>query len=42
MPKWRKVLYEHQNVPDNYVDETFLEQLKRNSKFIDLFFYSHC
>ncbi|XP_064616755.1 phosphatidylinositol N-acetylglucosaminyltransferase subunit C-like isoform X1 [Liolophura sinensis] len=28
--KWRKVLYENQGVPDNYVDETFLDELKKN------------
>ncbi|KAJ8300125.1 hypothetical protein KUTeg_021644, partial [Tegillarca granosa] len=28
--KWRKILYENQNVPDNYVDETFLYELKKN------------
>ncbi|KAG9508486.1 Phosphatidylinositol N-acetylglucosaminyltransferase subunit C [Fragariocoptes setiger] len=27
---WSKVLYLNQNVPDNYVDETFLECLKKN------------
>lgn len=32
--KWRKILYEHQNVPDNYVDESFLEEMKKNCKQI--------
>ncbi|EEC04387.1 phosphatidylinositol N-acetylglucosaminyltransferase subunit C, putative, partial [Ixodes scapularis] len=27
---WRKVLYEDQNVPDNYVDQSFLCQLRKN------------
>ena len=29
---WRKILYEDQNVPDNYVDESFLLELKKNCK----------
>lgn len=38
--KWRKILYEHQNVPDNYVDESFLEEMKKNCKQIfDIFHY---
>ncbi len=28
--KWRKILYEDQDVPDNYVDRTFLEEMKKN------------
>nr|XP_022323332.1 phosphatidylinositol N-acetylglucosaminyltransferase subunit C-like isoform X2 [Crassostrea virginica] len=28
--KWRKILYEHQNVPDNYVDDSFLDEMKKN------------
>lgn len=28
--KWRKVLYENQNVPDNYVDESFLTEMRKN------------
>ena len=27
---WRKVLWERQPFPDNYVDERFLEELRRN------------
>lgn len=27
---WRKVLWEHQAFPDNYVDRRFLEELRRN------------
>ncbi|XP_068688734.1 phosphatidylinositol N-acetylglucosaminyltransferase subunit C-like [Montipora foliosa] len=27
---WRKVLYEDQGVPDNYVDESFLDEMKKN------------
>ena len=30
--KWNKILYEEQNVPDNYVDDTFLEEMKKNCK----------
>ena len=30
--KWRKILYEDQGVPDNYVDETFLQELRKNCK----------
>lgn len=36
--KWRKILYEHQNVPDNYVDESFLEEMKKNCKQISKLF----
>lgn len=32
-PKWQKVLYKDQNVADNYVDETFLEELRKNGNF---------
>ncbi|CAI9716318.1 phosphatidylinositol N-acetylglucosaminyltransferase subunit C-like [Octopus vulgaris] len=28
--KWQKILYEDQGVSDNYVDETFLDELKKN------------
>ena len=31
-PKWRKILYEDQGVPDNYVDRSFLDELKKNCK----------
>ena len=27
---WRKVLYEKQPYPDNFVDASFLEELKKN------------
>jgi len=30
MPQWRKILYEDQGFPDNYVDASFLEELKKN------------
>ncbi|KAE8610730.1 hypothetical protein XENTR_v10012224 [Xenopus tropicalis] len=29
-PIWKKVLYEHQPFPDNYVDDRFLEELRKN------------
>ena len=29
-PKWRKILYEDQNVADHYVDESFLDELRKN------------
>lgn len=32
-PKWRKILYENQGVPDNYVDKSFLEELQKNCEF---------
>ena len=28
--RWRKILYIKQPFPDNYVDETFLEELQKN------------
>jgi len=28
--RWRKILYEDQGVPDNYVDESFLDEMKKN------------
>ncbi|XP_064649729.1 phosphatidylinositol N-acetylglucosaminyltransferase subunit C-like [Lineus longissimus] len=28
--KWRKVLYEDQHVPDNYVSDTFLDEMRKN------------
>ncbi|XP_074653882.1 phosphatidylinositol N-acetylglucosaminyltransferase subunit C-like [Tubulanus polymorphus] len=30
MSGWKKVLYIRQNVPDNYVDDSFLDQMKNN------------
>jgi phosphatidylinositol glycan class C protein len=27
---WKKILYEDQGVPDNYVDDSFLEEMKKN------------
>ena len=27
---WRKILYERQDYPDNYVDASFLEEMKKN------------
>lgn len=29
-PKWKKILYAPQPYEDNYVDETFLEQMRTN------------
>ncbi|KAI8927659.1 phosphatidylinositol N-acetylglucosaminyltransferase subunit C [Entophlyctis helioformis] len=29
-PKWRKLLYIRQDYPDNYVDNSFLKQMKKN------------
>lgn len=29
---WKKVLYEDQGVPDNHVDKSFLEEMKKNCK----------
>lgn len=33
-PKWQKVLYKDQNVADNYVDDTFLEELRKNGNIL--------
>lgn len=30
MRKWKKVLYENQDVPDNYVHHTFLQEMRKN------------
>ena len=32
--KWKKILYEDQGVPDNFVDESFLDELKKNRKYM--------
>lgn len=32
--KWQKVLYLDQGYPDNYVDDSFLVDLKKNCKCI--------
>lgn len=32
--KWRKCLYEDQGVPDNYVDSSFLDEMKKNRKHL--------
>jgi phosphatidylinositol glycan class C protein len=36
--KWRKILYEQQNVPDNYVDDSFLDEMKKNCNFLSYTF----
>eukprot|EP01117_Protostelium_nocturnum_P013929 TRINITY_DN5248_c0_g1_i1.p1 TRINITY_DN5248_c0_g1~~TRINITY_DN5248_c0_g1_i1.p1 ORF type:complete len:291 (-),score=61.96 TRINITY_DN5248_c0_g1_i1:190-1062(-) len=33
--KWRKILWERQDYPDNYVDATFLNQLVQNANFTE-------
>jgi len=38
-PKWRKILYEKQPYPDNYVDSTFLIGLVQNANFIQYDFW---
>lgn len=30
---WRKVLYESQDYPDNYVDKSFLDEMKKNCEY---------
>ena len=30
--RWKKVLYEDLGYPDNYVDKSFLEEMKKNRK----------
>jgi hypothetical protein len=32
--RWRKVLYEDSGKPDNYIDDTFLDDLKKNCEWI--------
>jgi len=39
-PKWRKILYEPQPYPDNYVDSTFLIGLVQNANFIQYDFWT--
>ena len=29
-PKWRKILYKDQGFPDHHVDDSFLDELKKN------------
>jgi phosphatidylinositol glycan class C protein len=38
-PPWRKLLWVKQNYPDNYVDETFLEELQKNGKRLSLLYF---
>ncbi|CAD5116890.1 DgyrCDS5734 [Dimorphilus gyrociliatus] len=37
---WRKVLYEDQGVPDDYVDDSFLEELRKNLYIRDYEYWS--
>ena len=30
---WKKILYEEQEYPDNYVDESFLDELRKNGSY---------
>ena len=39
---WKKVLYEDQGVPDNYVDKSFLEEMKKNCEYFDISFNIIC
>lgn len=29
---WKKILYKEQDYPDNYVDKSFLDELRKNGK----------
>lgn len=33
---WKKVLYEDQGVPDNYVDKSFLDEMRKNREYSTL------
>ncbi|KAL3199658.1 hypothetical protein MRX96_001412 [Rhipicephalus microplus] len=35
---WKKVLYDDQSVPDNYVDQSFLGQLRKNVNLVHFTF----
>ena len=37
--RWQKVLYMDQGVPDNYVDESFLDEMKKNGKLFCIILY---
>lgn len=34
---WRKILYEEQDYPDNYVDASFLDEMRKNGENIKQF-----
>ena len=36
---WRKILYERQDYPDNYVDASFLEEMKKNGRPYHIFIF---
>ena len=33
---WKKVLYEDQGFPDNYVARSFLEEMKKNCEYLNI------
>ncbi|KAH6572509.1 hypothetical protein BASA50_010684 [Batrachochytrium salamandrivorans] len=39
-PPWRKLLYIHQDYPDNYVDQSFLKLMKRNANVRQLNYWN--
>ncbi|XP_045463459.1 phosphatidylinositol N-acetylglucosaminyltransferase subunit C [Harmonia axyridis] len=39
MDPWEKVLYKHQSYPDNYTDNTFLRDLKKNIDFKEVTYF---